>query len=82
MSRYRIEFDKQALKYLQKQPRKHQERLLKAIYHLPEGDVRQLKGYSHRFRLRVGDYRVIFDMEENKMIILVLVVGSRGDIYK
>jgi len=34
------------------------------------------------YRLRVGDWRVIYDVQEGEMIILVLKVGSRGDIYR
>jgi mRNA interferase RelE/StbE len=34
------------------------------------------------YRMRVGGYRVIFDMEESKLVILLLEVGKRGDIYK
>jgi mRNA-degrading endonuclease RelE of RelBE toxin-antitoxin system len=34
------------------------------------------------YRLRVGDWRVIYDVQEGEMIILVLKVGSRGDVYR
>ena len=34
------------------------------------------------FRLRVGDWRVIYDVQEDELVILVLKVGSRGDIYR
>ena len=34
------------------------------------------------YRLRVGDWRVIYDIQEDELIILVLKVGSRGDIYR
>ncbi|MBC8229087.1 type II toxin-antitoxin system RelE/ParE family toxin [bacterium] len=34
------------------------------------------------YRLRVGDWRVIYDIREEELIILVLNVGSRGEIYR
>jgi len=34
------------------------------------------------YRLRVGDWRVIYDIREDKMMILVLNIGSRGEIYR
>lgn len=51
----------------------------------PKGDIRPLKGYKDgRQRLRVGKYRVIFRYtQEGKVEILVIMeIGSRGDIYK
>jgi mRNA interferase RelE/StbE len=34
------------------------------------------------FRLRIGDWRVIYDVRDDELIILVLKVGSRGEIYR
>jgi mRNA interferase RelE/StbE len=34
------------------------------------------------YRLRVGDWRVIYDVQEHQLVILVIKVGSRGDIYR
>jgi mRNA interferase RelE/StbE len=34
------------------------------------------------YRLRVGDWRVIYDVQEDELIILVLKVGLRGEIYR
>jgi mRNA interferase RelE/StbE len=65
-----------------RQPRQQQERLLKAIYRLPEGDVTLMKGTMKRYRLRVGDYRILYELRNEKMIILVVAIGSRGDVYK
>lgn len=46
-------------------------------------DVKLLKGkYQGLLRLRVGDIRVIFKMESNKFIILIIDVVSRRDAYK
>lgn len=60
----------------------------KVIYHKvfdlsndPFKNVKKLRG-SNYFRLRVGDYRVIFDMHKNELRILVVFVGHRKNIYK
>lgn len=47
------------------------------------GDVKPLKGFTGLFRLRVGDYRVIFMIVERRPLILeVIEVVKRGDAYK
>jgi len=43
--------------------------------------VRKMKGADF-YRLRVGDYRVIMSIDRGKMIILVIEVGHRSNIYK
>ncbi|MFY9440510.1 MAG: type II toxin-antitoxin system RelE/ParE family toxin [Tepidanaerobacteraceae bacterium] len=49
---------------------------------MPDGDVKKIKGYKDLFRLRVGDYRVIFTINDKDLIIIVLTIGNRGEIYK
>jgi len=44
------------------------------------GDVKKLKGFPNEYRLRVGDYRVIFELEGRT--ILVYAVGNRKDVYR
>ena len=80
--RYRIIIDKRAEKFIRKQAERVQERLLKAIYKLPEGtDIKKLKG-SELFRLRVGNYRVIYSVDDEIKVIMVENIDNRGDVYK
>lgn len=80
---YKIEIDKPALKFLQKQPQDQRERLLKAIYALPDmGDIKPMSGHENLYRLRVGTFRVIYTIEGNLLIVRVLTIGNRGDVYK
>ena len=44
-------------------------------------NVKHLVGLPY-YRLRVGDYRIIFDIQKMKIIILILKIGHRKDIYK
>lgn len=54
-----------------------QERIL-----LKNGNIKRLKGSLEGcYRLRLRTYRVIYEKRENDLIILVLRVGSRGDVY-
>lgn len=80
---YKIVIDKPALKFLQKQPQRQRERLLKAINLLPDtGDIKPLVGYTNLYRLRVGNYRIIYTIKNDLLIVQVLNAGNRGDIYK
>ena len=47
-----------------------------------DADVRKLAGYADRYRLRVGDYRVIYEIVEGELIILVVGVGHRREVYR
>lgn len=44
--------------------------------------VTRMKGYTSTFRKRVGNFRIIFEVNQSHLIVLVLKIGSRGDIYK
>ena len=47
-----------------------------------DADVKKLAGYDDRYRLRVGDYRVIYDIIDTELVILVVGVGHRREIYR
>ena len=44
-------------------------------------DIKKLKGLSSAYRLRIGDYRVIYEIENTKLVITIVKIGSRGNIY-
>jgi mRNA interferase RelE/StbE len=48
----------------------------------PDANVKKLGGYEDRYRLRVGDFRVIYDVIDAELVILVVGVGHRREIYR
>lgn len=48
----------------------------------PDSNVKKLAGYEDHYRLRVGDYRVIYDVMDGQLVILVVGVGHRREIYR
>ena len=86
MARFEIEISQTAEKQLKKLPEKDQLRLVRAMLmlseeRLPRGS-RKLKGYDDVFRIRVGRYRVLYSISESRLVVLILKIGHRKDIYR
>ena len=88
MIMYNLLYSKQSAKYIKKQDQITKKRIEDALltlaenpYHTGVLDIKSLKGIDSAFRLRVGDFRIIYELENEKLIILVIAVGSRGDVY-
>ena len=79
---YQIVIEKRAQKFIRKQPKPQQERLLRAIAQLPAGDTKALKGNEGLFRLRVGTFRIICTVDNNVLVVTVIDAGNRGQIYQ
>jgi mRNA interferase RelE/StbE len=45
-------------------------------------DTKALRGHSARWRLRVGDYRIVYTAEDGQLIVWVLGDGNRRDVYR
>lgn len=83
---YKLEFKKKALKFFQK----HQDikpKFIEAFKDIAnnktcEYDIKKMSGHIDFYRLRLGKYRAIYTIINDELIILVLDIGSRGDIYK
>jgi mRNA interferase RelE/StbE len=61
--------------------RPDRDRIAAAIDRLPEGDVRKLRGVQNTWRLRVGDWRVLFSIDRAARVVDVLAVRPRGRAY-
>ncbi|WP_460203711.1 type II toxin-antitoxin system RelE family toxin [Scytonema sp. NUACC21] len=83
---YKIEILKGALKQLKKLSPEIQERIQVKIDDLateprPNG-VKKLKGKETAYRIRVGEYRVIYDIFDNILLKNVVEIGHRNKVYK
>lgn len=79
---YKIIIRKKAKKFIDKLSKNERFRIIKAIESLPDGeDIKKLKGHDNLFRLRVGDYRIIYTVDHGELIVIVIDVGNRGEIY-
>lgn len=74
-----IQYSKQAIKFLCKQDKATRIRIVNAINTMPSGDVKKLQGVPG-YRLRFGDYRIIFDRKGD--IIMIEKIDNRGQAYK
>lgn len=86
MASYQIEIKPSASKELEKLPRQMVIRVVAAIRELadnpyPSG-VKKLSGFDRTFRIRVGDYRVLYDIYENRLVIEIIRIRHRKDIYR
>ena len=80
---YKVVIDKPARKFIAKQSQEQQRRILQALYKLPyEGDISPMKGKVNQYRLRIGEYRAVYSVQDDVLTVDVLKVGPRGDIYK
>lgn len=80
---YQIIIKKKAKKFIDKLPADERRRVVSAIERLPNGeDIKKLKGYDNLLRLRVGDYRIVYTIDNGKLIVYVIDIDNRGDIYK
>ena len=80
---YEIKIERKALKFIGKQNREQRIRILSAIYKLPDqGDRKRLGGTDDVYRLRVGSYRILYTVDNGKLIVYVIDVDNRGDVYK
>ena len=74
---YKIIIKKKAKKFIDKLPKNERFRIAKAIEQLPNGeDIKRMKGHSDLLRLRVGEYRIIYTVEEE--VVTVTIISAKG----
>jgi len=83
--KYKVLIEKAALKILKKIDSSHQKRIITAINNLgtnprPAGCVK-LSG-RNAWRIRIGSYRVIYEIQDKDLIVLVVTLGNRKEIYR
>jgi len=86
---YSVKYHKQVVKFLQKQEKSFRAQVIDIFDSLKQNpknyeqyDIKSLKGFKNKYRLRIGKYRIIYSLLDDKLIIEVIKAGSRGDVYK
>ena len=80
---YKIIIKKPAKKFIDKLPKNEKIRIIKAIEKLPDGvDIKKLKGHDNVYRLRIGDYRILYTVDKGEYTVIVINAGNRGQIYQ
>jgi mRNA interferase RelE/StbE len=85
-SRYRIEFSYRAAKAYRVLPEEMRRRIEPKIDALAENPrphgARKIEGQETAFRLRVGDYRIVYEVHDRASIVTVMIVGHRREVYR
>ena len=83
---YSIEIKKSAAKTLKKIPKLDLQRIVKKIddiaENLPNQEMSKMKGDNPFHKIRVGNYRIIYEIHEEVLIILIVKIGHRKDVYR
>ncbi|MDA3790631.1 MAG: type II toxin-antitoxin system RelE/ParE family toxin [Desulfobacula sp.] len=83
---YSIDFRPAVLKSLKRFPKRDLVRIKKKIedigQDLPEPNTTKMKGNNPFHKIRTGDYRIIYEIHDDRLIILIVKVGHRKDVYK
>ena len=88
MATYKVEFVKSAQKEFDRLAAKLQVKMAEALSMLAQNPfsellrVKKLKGVDDLYRIRVGDYRVVYEIRNEQLIVLVVKIGHRRDIYR
>ena len=85
-SRYRIEFSHRAAKAYHALPEDVRRRIEPKIDALAEHPrpygARKIEGEETAYRVRVGDYRILYEVHDRPLLILIMNVGHRRDVYR
>lgn len=86
--KYKIKFEKEAEKEFLDIPKKYQKLIKEKIILLAENpenlknNIKALKGEKGIYRLRVGDYRVIYHLNNDELVVVILRVSHRKSAYE
>lgn len=88
MATYRIEFVKSAKKEFEMLSAKMQSKTAEALSLLSQNPfsellkIKKLKGADHLYRIRLGDYRIVYEIRDERLVVLVIKIGHRRDVYR
>lgn len=88
MAAYTIEFVKSARKEFEKLPEKVRTNIAEALNLLAQNPysellkVKKLKGQSELYRIRLGEYRIVYELRNARLAVIVIKIGHRRDVYR
>ncbi|GEA17541.1 type II toxin-antitoxin system RelE family toxin [Moorella sp. E306M] len=86
-STYKVQLLAQPRSYLKRVDRATQKRIATAIEAISANpvsgpNIKPLRGFTQKYRYRVGDIRIIYNVKIEERLIIIEVIGPRGDVYK
>ena len=76
-----VHYAKRAVKAIKKLDASTKQRIRQGINGIPVGDIKKLQGHDELFRLRIGDWRILFSYIDADTV-LIAKISSRGAVYK
>lgn len=85
-ARYTVTWSSSAARMLRKLPQRVNERLVEAADRLgvdprPHG-CKKMEGTKSQYRIREGAYRIVYDVRDDVLVVLIVKVGDRKDVYR
>ncbi|GHU93012.1 plasmid stabilization protein [Clostridia bacterium] len=77
----KTEYTKRAVKSIKSMDSPTKQRIRQAINDIPQGDIKPLRGADGIYRLRVGDWRIVFTYPDDD-IVKIDKIAPRGQVYK
>ena len=82
---YTIKYEKRALKELSKLSTNVVKQILGKIESLAldpyQSGIKKLKGFDNVFRAKAGNYRILYEINGDKLLVIIVAIGDRKDIY-
>lgn len=88
LEKYSVELTKSAAKEFKKLQKSIKEKVIEAIRFLSQNpytellNIKKLKGAESLYRIRIGDYRIVYEVSDHKLKILIIKIGHRKDVYQ
>lgn len=86
---YLLKIHKQVSKFLIALPARQRTKIKEKLellqinpYQNPLLDIKMMQGMDGIYRLRVGKYRILYEINDAKLLVYLMDAGSRGDVYK
>jgi mRNA interferase RelE/StbE len=86
-SNFKVEITTSAAKEFKKLPNSIKDKVKEMVGFLEQNprseflNIKKMKGPADLYRVRIGDYRMVYEIKENKIVILIIKLGHRKEVY-